>query len=73
MGVKVGEFPDGFAVEGTGELNGGELDSFGDHRIAMAFSVAALAAHGKTVMKNSDVVAISCPDFYGMLEGLRVL
>ncbi len=72
MGVKVGEFPDGFAVEGTGELNGGELDSFGDHRIAMAFSVAGLAAHGKTVMKNSGAVAISCPDFYGLLESLRV-
>jgi len=72
MGVKVGEFPDGFAVEGTGELNGGELDSFGDHRIAMAFSVAGLAAHGKTVMKNSGVVSISCPEFYSMLEGLRV-
>lgn len=72
MGVKVGEFPDGFAVEGTGELNGGELDSFGDHRIAMAFSIAGLAAHGKTVMLNSDVVAISCPEFYNMLEGLRV-
>jgi 3-phosphoshikimate 1-carboxyvinyltransferase len=72
MGVKVGEFPDGFAVEGTGELNGGEFESFGDHRIAMAFSVAGLAAHGKSVMKDSGVVAISCPNFYSMLEGLRV-
>jgi 3-phosphoshikimate 1-carboxyvinyltransferase len=72
MGVKVGEFPDGFAVEGTGELNAGEIESFGDHRIAMAFGVAGLAAHGKTLIKNSGVVAVSCPDFFGMLEGLRV-
>lgn len=72
MGVKVGEFTDGFAVEGTGEVNGGEIDSFGDHRIAMAFGVAGLAAHGKTIINNSDVVGISCPGFFEMLEGLRV-
>lgn len=71
MGVKVGEFPDGFAVEGNGEIGGGEIDSLGDHRIAMAFSVAALAAHGQTVIKDSDVVAISCPQYFPMLEGLR--
>jgi len=72
MGVKVGEFPDGFVVEGSGELNGAELDSFGDHRVAMAFAVGALAAHGKSVIKNSEAVGISCPGFFVMLEGLRV-
>jgi 3-phosphoshikimate 1-carboxyvinyltransferase len=72
MGVKVGEFPDGFAVEGTGEINGAEIDSRGDHRIAMAFAVAGLAGHGQTVIHNSDCAAVSCPQFFTMLEGLRV-
>ena len=72
MGVKVGEFPDGLAIEGSGEINGAEVDSFGDHRVAMAFAVAGLAAHGTTVIKNSDVVKVSCPSFFTMLEGLRV-
>ena len=71
MGVKVGEFPDGYAVEGCDELNGAEIDSFGDHRIAMAFAVAGAAAHGRTVITGSEAVAVSCPRFLEMLEGLR--
>jgi 3-phosphoshikimate 1-carboxyvinyltransferase len=72
MGVKVGEFPDGFAIEGTGEINGAEIDTADDHRIAMAFSVAGLVGHGNTIIKNRQVVDISCPRFYTMLEGLRL-
>ncbi len=72
MGVKVGEFPDGFIVEGSGELNGAELESFGDHRMAMAFAVGALVGHGKSVIKDSEAVRVSCPEFFAMLEGLRV-
>jgi len=72
MGVKVGEFPDGFAIEGGGELNGAEIDSYGDHRIAMSFTVAGLGAHGKTIINDSDSVAVSCPRFFTMLEALRV-
>ncbi len=72
MGVKVGEFPDGLAIEGSGEINGAEIDSFGDHRIAMAFAVAGLAGHGKTVIKDSGAVDVSCPEFFAMLESLRV-
>jgi 3-phosphoshikimate 1-carboxyvinyltransferase len=72
MGVKVGEFPDGFAIEGGGEINGAAIDSFNDHRIAMAFAVAGLVGHGQTVIKNSEAAAISCPQFFTMLEGLRV-
>lgn len=71
MGVKIGEFPDGFAIEGGTELNGAEIDSFGDHRIAMAFAVAGAAAHGKTVISGSEAVAISCPRYFTMVEGLR--
>jgi len=72
MGVKVGEFPDGFAIEGGGELNGASINSFGDHRIAMAFAIAGLSAHGQTTIIASDCVSISCPRFFDMLEGLRV-
>lgn len=71
MGVKIGEFPDGFAIEGVPELNGAEIDSFGDHRIAMAFAVAGAAAHGRTVISGSEAVNVSCPRFFTMLEGLR--
>jgi 3-phosphoshikimate 1-carboxyvinyltransferase len=71
MGVKVGEFPDGFAVDGGSELNGAEIDSFGDHRIAMAFAVAGAAAHGRTIISGSEAIIVSCPRFYTMLEGLR--
>lgn len=72
MDVKIGEFPDGFAIEGRGDLEGAELDSFGDHRIAMVCAVAGMVAHGKTTVADGDVVATSCPDFMTMLEGLRV-
>ncbi|MCP4566392.1 MAG: 3-phosphoshikimate 1-carboxyvinyltransferase [FCB group bacterium] len=72
MGVKVGELPDGFIIEGVEDLSGAELDSFGDHRIAMAFAVAGMAAHGKTVITNSEAVETSCPNFFTMLEGLRL-
>lgn len=72
MGVTVGEFPDGMAIEGRSELEGAEIDSFGDHRIAMAFAVAGLCAHGQTIIKDSDVVSISCPNYFNLLDGLRI-
>jgi 3-phosphoshikimate 1-carboxyvinyltransferase len=72
MGVKVGEFPDGMAIEGVNELEGAEIDSFGDHRIAMAFAVAGISAHGQTIIKDSDVVSVSCPNYFTLLDGLRI-
>ncbi|MEZ5359198.1 MAG: 3-phosphoshikimate 1-carboxyvinyltransferase [Candidatus Zixiibacteriota bacterium] len=71
MGVKVGEFPDGLAIEGHGELEGAEIDTFGDHRIAMAFGAAGLAAHGGVKISDAEVVDISCPGYFSLLEGLR--
>jgi len=71
LGIKTGEFPDGLAIEGRPEWEGGVIDSFGDHRIAMTFAVAGLAAHGRTYIKGGRVAAVSCPAFYEMLEGLR--
>ncbi len=68
MGVPVEVRPDGFDVPGRQRLTGAELDSFGDHRIAMAFTVAALAATGETLLHNSDAAVVSFPDFFDRLE-----
>jgi 3-phosphoshikimate 1-carboxyvinyltransferase len=70
MGAEVEEFDDGIAVSGSAELRGAAIDSYGDHRIAMAFSVAALLAQGGTEIKNPECVAISFPEFFGLLETL---
>jgi len=70
MGAEVEEFDDGIAVSGPAELRGAAIDSFADHRIAMAFSVAALLAQGGTEIKNPECVAISFPEFFGLLETL---
>jgi len=70
MGAQVEELEDGLKVPGGQELHGAELDSFGDHRIAMAFAVAALRAAGETLIRNADVAAISYPAFFSSLEAL---
>jgi 3-phosphoshikimate 1-carboxyvinyltransferase len=61
---------DGIAVSGPTELRGAAIDSYGDHRIAMAFSVAALIARGETQIKNPECVGISFPEFFGLLDTL---
>jgi 3-phosphoshikimate 1-carboxyvinyltransferase len=70
MGATVEERPDGLRVEGrsAGKLRGAEIDPHGDHRIAMAFAVAALAANGPTLIHNADCAAVSYPTFYEDLE-----
>ena len=70
MGAEVEEFDDGLRVPGNQELHGASLDSFGDHRIAMAFAVAALRARGETEIKGADAAVISFPAFFETLEGL---
>ncbi|MGE0823978.1 MAG: 3-phosphoshikimate 1-carboxyvinyltransferase [Candidatus Binatia bacterium] len=64
LGVPVTELPDGLSIEGVGTLNGGQVDSFGDHRIAMALSIAGLAGTGEVVLQGTESVAISFPGFY---------
>ena len=68
MGAKVEVFPDGFAIPGKQALAGAEIESHGDHRIVMAFAVAALAAKGETRIKNSDAATVSFPRFFDELE-----
>jgi 3-phosphoshikimate 1-carboxyvinyltransferase len=67
MGAEVEEFPDGLRVAGRQKLRGAEIDPHADHRIAMAFAIAALVAEGTTVIKDSSCVDISFPDFFDML------
>ena len=68
MGAQVEEREDGFRIPGGQNLHGAELDSFGDHRIAMAFAVAALRANGETMIRGTESAAISYPAFFQALE-----
>ena len=70
MGAEVEELEDGLKIPGGQTLHGAEIDSFGDHRIAMAFAVAALRAEGGTTIHRADAAVISCPGFFGALEAL---
>jgi 3-phosphoshikimate 1-carboxyvinyltransferase len=70
MGAQVEECEDGLKIPGEQTLHGAELESFGDHRIAMAFSIAALRAQGESVIRGSECVAISYPNFFSTLERL---
>lgn len=70
MGCKVGLLDDGLAIEGGTSLHGADIETFGDHRIAMAFSIAAMVAVGPTRLDDPDCVAISCPAFYELLASV---
>ena len=68
MGAEVEEFEDGLDVPGGQTLHGATIDSGGDHRIAMAFSVAALRAEGETLIQGAESAAISFPEFFDLLD-----
>lgn len=70
MGAKVEEFEDGLRVEGPARLTGASIDSHGDHRIAMAFTVAGLVAEGETEIQDPDCVAVSFPEFFDLLDSV---
>ncbi|CAN5522285.1 3-phosphoshikimate 1-carboxyvinyltransferase [soil metagenome] len=70
MGAEVEEFEDGLAVHGRAQLRGAMLDSYGDHRIAMAFAVAALTAAGDSEIAGAECVRVSFPEFFTLLESL---
>ena len=72
MGAQVDELPDGLRVAGrsAGQLRGAEIDPHGDHRMAMAFAIAALGAKGETVIRDADCAAVSYPDFFPTLDRL---
>jgi 3-phosphoshikimate 1-carboxyvinyltransferase len=68
MGVEIDVRPDGFHVPGKQKFRAATLDSFGDHRIAMAFSVASLAADGECVIEGAEAASVSFPEFYSTLR-----
>ena len=70
MGAEVEELDDGLRIPGGQRLHGASLDSFGDHRIAMTFAVAALRAEGNTEIQGANAAVISYPEFFSVLEGL---
>jgi len=72
MGAQVDELPDGLRVAGrsAGQLHGAEIEPHGDHRMAMAFAVAALGAKGETVIRDAECAGVSYPDFFSTLERL---
>ena len=72
MGAKVDELPDGLRVAGrpAGQLHGAEIEPHGDHRMAMAFAIAALGAKGDTTIRDAECAAVSYPDFFPALERL---
>ncbi len=68
LGAEVEELPDGFHVRGRRRLAGGTADAAGDHRLAMAFAIAALGAHEPSSITGADAVAVSYPQFFADLE-----
>lgn len=72
MGCDITGTEDGMVIVGGRPLHGTEVDSHMDHRIAMSFAIASLIAEGETIIKGSDVVNISYPDFYKDLQRLSL-
>jgi 3-phosphoshikimate 1-carboxyvinyltransferase len=70
MGVEFTEHDDGLTIPGNQYIHGAEIDSGADHRIAMAFSIAALRADGDTVIHGAEAAAISFPEFFTHLDDL---
>jgi len=68
MGVAIESTPDGFHVAGRQQFRGAEVDSCGDHRIAMAFAVAALSADGPCIIDGSECAGVSFPEFFSTLR-----
>ncbi len=71
MGADIEELDDGFIIQGPTQLQGAEVETFHDHRIAMAFTVAGHVANGNVVLDYPDCASISYPEFYDELERLK--
>jgi 3-phosphoshikimate 1-carboxyvinyltransferase len=70
MGVQLEELEDGLKIPGGQKPRGADIDSFGDHRIAMAFAIAALGAEGETKIRGAEAAIVSYPEFFNVLETL---
>jgi 3-phosphoshikimate 1-carboxyvinyltransferase len=71
LGARIEEHVDGMTIEGGSPLTGGNADSFGDHRLAMALAAAALAATAPVTITNADAASVSYPAFWQDLEAVR--
>jgi 3-phosphoshikimate 1-carboxyvinyltransferase len=71
LGANAEELPDGFHIRGNTRLTGGEVHAHDDHRLAMAFAVAGLAASGPVCIEGAHAAAVSYPTFFDDLERLR--
>jgi 3-phosphoshikimate 1-carboxyvinyltransferase len=71
LGVSITEYPDGIDITGVEELGGSEIDSYGDHRIAMSFSIAGLVSKTGMLIRDASCVDISFPGFYEKLQELE--
>lgn len=72
LGIRIEEYRDGFHIPGGQEYQGGTVDSFGDHRIAMAFSIAGLLSRDGISIGDPECVGVSFPEFFEVLDSLRV-
>lgn len=70
LGVRIKEMEDGLKIWGTDRLEGGELDSYGDHRMAMALAIAGLAADEKVKIRNAESIKVSYPSFVEDMQKL---
>ena len=67
MGITIEELPDGMIVPGRQKFRAAEFDSFGDHRIAMAFTIAALCADAPSMIHGAEAASVSFPEFFQVL------
>ena len=68
MGVEVEELPDGMVIPGRQKFHAAKLNSSGDHRVAMAFAIAALRGDGESMIEGADAASVSFPEFWDTLE-----
>jgi len=73
LGADIEELPDGMAIHGGRKLRGGDCSSHQDHRLAMTLAIAALVAHGETLVRDAEVVAVSYPSFWQDVKRLTHL
>ncbi len=71
MGAEINELEDGFQVNGPTKLKGAILESYSDHRIAMALAIAASIASGESTIRNAECVDISFPHFFDLLNKIN--
>jgi 3-phosphoshikimate 1-carboxyvinyltransferase len=71
LGADADELPDGFHIRGGRPLTGGTVEAHDDHRLAMAFAIAALTARGPVTIRGADAAAVSYPTFFADLDRLR--